>query len=117
MRLLVAMMLFVMAGTSAAQAAWSKWMDSDSYNSFFRYQRMLGNYPAKVEVGNFDGHIKYRGDFRTLPKGSGFASFRRMSDAQFKANHSKYTSQGYILVWYLRMVHDGGVDNVATWFK
>ena len=117
MRMLFALMLFAAAGAQSAHAGWSKWMDHTSYHSYFNWQRTLGKYPAKVEVGNFDGHIKYRGDFRKLPSGSGFASFRRMSDAQFNAKNSHFTSKGFVLVWHQRMVHDGGVDNVATWFK
>ncbi len=60
-------MFLVVANTWATYAGWSKWLARNKYQVFFNYQVFIGRYPAEVQIGNFEQHVRYRSDFCWLP--------------------------------------------------
>lgn len=117
MRMLVALAIFAVTGAQSAHAEWSRWLASNQYQAFFNYQLSLRRYPAKVQIGNFDGHVRYRADFRRIPQGASFVSHHGFGDAAFSKKDAELENRGYRRVSRDRMEYDGGVVNMGTWVR
>ncbi|MGW8205708.1 MAG: hypothetical protein ACWGMY_01965 [Hyphomicrobiaceae bacterium] len=101
----------------SAQAGWSRWLGKGQYQAYFNYQLSVGRYPAKVQIGNFDGHVCYRANFHRIPQGANFVSHHGLGDAAFSKSNANLARQGYRRISRDRMEYDGGVINMGTWIR